>query len=1084
MHGVCSFSDAAAATLGLAQHLSELGENVTLIWVPAIEVANDFDGEQMQEITDSFIDDYLINLIILTDSPALSPHLHNPEKASLAVYHILKTNQFNEVFCTLEGGLAYYSVLASELDLAGDCAPLTLLAHTPHEWSAVAEKTLFNDVAQLAVIHMERYCVEYAATVVFSSQHVKDWVKKMGWREPRRSKVVLPLLPYELCVGLSEFVPAARRDSPIEIGFWPGWEFQNGLVLFCDALDKIAQSGRTNLTINFFGPLFQILGENTGGLMLRRARNWPFALRYFPRFSEQQSLAYLKQRDGIAVFPNLMASGGRFLQATIESNLNVVATNVGSHRELVDHKGIDQLCDASATGLAEAITKAISKPKNRLKAAQTQRSIQESWRQFREEQLHTNANLLERRPRKNSADKKLVSVVIAHYERPNFLADAIKSVEQQDYTNIEVILVDDGSKKPDSIAFLKSLEPNFKKRGWKIIRQANKYLGAARNAGIKASKGSYVLFLDDDNALLPSAVTTFVIALEASGADICTSVAKIFLGPHLPRNSEDGLIEYFPLGGSLDCAFVYNSFGDANAIIRKEVFEKVGYLLEDYGFIASDWEFFTRAALHDLKIRIIPDATYWYRSSAEGMYRSSHWVESRLPILRLFERYKYKGLSHIYQLLISQNTGDAERHGYQFRLKFDHSNARYKSLCDFVPDSDEALAFLASIATAEGRSDTALNLLGQMRAQNFAELSKSILLAPSAEQTALKEEPLAPAHVEIFDVESLKGFSIASSDIGADAPLSFVEVPGQIIVQSEPDAMIVATLIAALPVGSIGLSFEAVLMDELSSPIEILAGLVKSVQTTDAASPDGSLQGGQDILASSDWVELNHDFHSRKISRKITLNLENPCQVPVTLAICVRHSTTTTPPHQTLVGFRKMSRTRFVGLGQPRRPRMGPPPTRNFARALTTEELGSAILGTAYDGKENYLEFPEFEKGFLLKPSRDGVVVAVLAWTFPAFAKGVVASVEIAHEDASPFEFAISLARPSVLGEWNFNGPLSSEAFSGWKRVERKFELHEVALELAEARRYDLTICAAIRLPEGSVVEPAESYFRKIVLTW
>ncbi len=1076
LHGHSTLTNAGAATLGLAQHLAAQGETVTIVWVPPITVANSLNVNDQQKIIESLAENHLINLRILTDSPQLSPYLHSAEKASLAVFYYLKGNKFDEVYCTLGGGLAYCTLLAQELGLREGDQPLSLLAHTPTEWLAEADKTLHSDMQTLAILHMERYCFENAGTVILSSLYMRDWISKKGWSSPTNLKVIQPLLPYELRVEDENTAPPLRKTSSIEIGFWPGWEYQNGLVLFCDALDRIAQASEADFTINIFGPLSYILGENTGGLIMRRATKWPFTLKYFPRLSEKQSLAYLKQRNGVAIFPNLVASGGRLFQASIENDINAVATNAGSHSEFVDTKGLRELCDVTSSALAEAITKAVSQPKKRLASAQSRKKNEDAWRFFREGQL-ANSKVSETKPRKSSVQKKLVSIVIAHYERPNFLADAIKSVEQQDYQNIEVVLVDDGSKKPESLAFLKSLEPKFKERGWKILRQKNQYLGAARNAGIKASSGAYVLFLDDDNALLNHAVTTFVKALETSGSDICTSVSKIFLGPHLPKNPDDGLIEYFPLGGSLDCAFVFNSFGDANAIIRRDVFAKIGYLVEDYGFIASDWEFFTRAALHDLKIRIIPEATYWYRSSAEGMFRSSHWVESRLPILRLFEKHKFKGLSHIYQLLISQNTDDSERKGYHFRLRYDLSNARHEGLNHFEPDSDAALEWLAGTAAAEGRADTALNLLGQLRTNDFATKIQQNLLVASSDQTSSIEEPLAPAQVEIFDMEKLKGFSVASSDVAADSPLSFIEKDGQIVFQSEPNAMVVATLTAALPAGSLTLSFDVALYEELSSPIEILAGLVSSVPTS--SSPESS-QAGQDILASSDWVQLQPDFRSRKI----TLSLKSPSKAPVTLAICIRHSETKKPVRKTLVSFIGLSRTGYMGLGQPRRPRIGILPTRQFARALTNEELCSAVLGTAYGGKEKLLEFPTNEKGFLLRPCKEGVVVAVLPWAFPAFAKGVVASVEVAQEDVSPFEFSISLARPSELGEWTFDGPTKSLAFSGWKRVERKFELHELALELDEARRYGLTICAAIRLPAGSAVEPARSFFRKIVLTW
>lgn len=87
----------------------------------------------------------------------------------------------------------------------------------------------------------------------------------------------------------------------------------------------------------------------------------------------------------------------------------------------------------------------------------------------------------------------LVSVIIPNYNYANYLREAIDSVLAQTYQNIEIIVVDDGSK-DDSKKILESY-------GEKItaIFQANQGVSAARNNGILASKGEFVAFLDADD---------------------------------------------------------------------------------------------------------------------------------------------------------------------------------------------------------------------------------------------------------------------------------------------------------------------------------------------------------------------------------------------------------------------------------------------------------------------------------------------------------------------------------------------------------------------------------------------------------
>ncbi|MFC7371388.1 glycosyltransferase family 2 protein [Fictibacillus iocasae] len=95
-----------------------------------------------------------------------------------------------------------------------------------------------------------------------------------------------------------------------------------------------------------------------------------------------------------------------------------------------------------------------------------------------------------------------VSVIITSYNSDLFFLDsAVNSVIKQTYKNIEVILVDDGS----SNSISKDIAEKYKGK-IKYIYQTNKGLPAARNTGIKSSKGNFICFLDDDDEWEPTKV--------------------------------------------------------------------------------------------------------------------------------------------------------------------------------------------------------------------------------------------------------------------------------------------------------------------------------------------------------------------------------------------------------------------------------------------------------------------------------------------------------------------------------------------------------------------------------------------------
>src|SRR5688500_36918 len=95
----------------------------------------------------------------------------------------------------------------------------------------------------------------------------------------------------------------------------------------------------------------------------------------------------------------------------------------------------------------------------------------------------------------------LVSVIIPCYNHAKFLPEAIVSVRQQTYRNIEIIVVDDGSS--DNTRQVSQTFPDVK-----YIYQKNQRLTAASDTVIDHSIGEYLVFLDADDLLYPTAIET------------------------------------------------------------------------------------------------------------------------------------------------------------------------------------------------------------------------------------------------------------------------------------------------------------------------------------------------------------------------------------------------------------------------------------------------------------------------------------------------------------------------------------------------------------------------------------------------
>lgn len=118
----------------------------------------------------------------------------------------------------------------------------------------------------------------------------------------------------------------------------------------------------------------------------------------------------------------------------------------------------------------------------------------------------------------------LVSVIVPVYNVERYLARCLDSILAQTYRNLEIICINDGAR-DGSPAIL--TEYAAKDSRIKVLSQENKGLSAARNAGLDAMSGDYVLFVDSDDRLPVYAVERFVKIAIDSGASIV--VSKSFL---------------------------------------------------------------------------------------------------------------------------------------------------------------------------------------------------------------------------------------------------------------------------------------------------------------------------------------------------------------------------------------------------------------------------------------------------------------------------------------------------------------------------------------------------------------------------
>ena len=194
-----------------------------------------------------------------------------------------------------------------------------------------------------------------------------------------------------------------------------------------------------------------------------------------------------------------------------------------------------------------------------------------------------------------------VSIVIPSYNLGVFLRETIESIEAARTPALrEVIIVDDGSTDSETIKVLKELESEYT-----VVWQANRGLGAARNAGIRMATGEFILPVDADNRIRRPYLAEGP-ELLARQPDVGVVYADAeYIGE---KNGRWRVPEF-----NFAC-LVDKNFLDACALFRKRVWEDVGGYDEHPPHLGwEDWDFWLRASIKGWRFVRLNDVAWEYR---------------------------------------------------------------------------------------------------------------------------------------------------------------------------------------------------------------------------------------------------------------------------------------------------------------------------------------------------------------------------------------------------------------------------------------------------------------------------------------
>jgi glycosyltransferase involved in cell wall biosynthesis len=227
-----------------------------------------------------------------------------------------------------------------------------------------------------------------------------------------------------------------------------------------------------------------------------------------------------------------------------------------------------------------------------------------------------------------------VSVIVTCFELGATLEEALASVDAQSFRDHEIVVVDDGSTGSETLAALAAIDPARAR----VLRTANRGLPAARNHGVRHSRGELLCCLDADDLLHPEWLSKAVARLDQD--------AELAFVSHWLRAFGDEAWDWKPTDCGFPALLDVNTVNGA-ALVRRTAWEAVGGQDESLREGCEDWDFWIKLVERGYRGAILPEILFHYRRRATSMSRALVGDAHRRLYQQLIERHPETFARHL-----------------------------------------------------------------------------------------------------------------------------------------------------------------------------------------------------------------------------------------------------------------------------------------------------------------------------------------------------------------------------------------------------------------------------------------------------
>jgi hypothetical protein len=278
------------------------------------------------------------------------------------------------------------------------------------------------------------------------------------------------------------------------------------------------------------------------------------------------------------------------------------------------HRGVDrsQLLDETATALSDLMAGTVRRPP--LDAAA----------QLLLDRRKPLAGIEPVAARRDDGESSLTVVVVC-YEMGTLLTETVESVWRSQRLPDELILVDDGSHGAETLAVIEDLEARARERGLplQLLRQNNRGLAHARNAGLAVAKGRYISFLDGDDLIAPEFYGLALDILRTNPGLGGVAAWAVLFGEGVPDGFWNAPQPELPLLLVENTVFV-------PCMMPTALLRDLGGYDAGQRYNYEDWEIGVRLLASGWPIITIPRYLQWYRVRQDSLFRTMSDVQNQV----------------------------------------------------------------------------------------------------------------------------------------------------------------------------------------------------------------------------------------------------------------------------------------------------------------------------------------------------------------------------------------------------------------------------------------------------------------------